>query len=47
MDGICDEINHQWKGKYDHMYQKAQQFGGRTTSIIRIFGIEENQDNSH
>ena len=46
MDGICEEImDLQKKGRYDLMYQKAQQLGGRTSKSIRTFGIEDNQGN--
>ena len=31
--------------RYDLMYQKAQQLGGRTSKTIRTFGIENNQGN--
>jgi hypothetical protein len=33
----------QRKGRYDLMYQNAQQLGERTTKTTRIFGIEDNQ----
>jgi hypothetical protein len=32
----------QKKGRYDLMYQKAQQLGGRTIKAIGMFGIEDN-----
>jgi hypothetical protein len=35
----------QKKGRYDIIYQKAQQLGGRTSKAIRTFGIEDNQGN--
>ena len=35
----------QKKGRYDLMYQKAQQLGGRTSKATRTFGIEDNQSN--
>ena len=34
------------KGRYDIMYQKAQQLGGITSKVIRTFGIEDNQGNT-
>ena len=33
------------KDRYDLMYQKAQQLGGRTSKAIRTFGIEDIQGN--
>ena len=46
MEEICEEImDLQKKGRYDLMYQKAQQLGGRTSKVIRMFGIEDNQGN--
>ena len=46
MEEICEEImDLQKKGRYDLMYQKAQQLGGRTSNVIRTFGIEDNQGN--
>ena len=46
MEEICEEImDLQKKGRYDLMYQKAQQLGGRTSKAIRTFGIEDNQGN--
>ena len=44
MEEMCEEITDlQKKGRYDLMYQKAQQLGGRTSKAIRTFGIEDNQ----
>ena len=46
MEDICEEImDFQKKGRYDLMYQKAQQFGGKTSKVIRKFGIKDNQGN--
>ena len=46
MGEICQEImDLQEKGSYDIMYQKAQQFGGRTSKAIRTFEIDDNQGN--
>ena len=46
MEEICEEIMElHKKGRYDLMYQKAQQLGGRTSKAIRTFGIEDNQGN--
>ena len=46
MEEICEEImDLQKKGRYDLMYQKAQQLGGRSSKAIRTFGIEDNQGN--
>ena len=46
MEEICEEIMElHKKGRYDLMYQKAQQLGGKTIKAIRTFGIEENQGN--
>ena len=46
MQKLCEEImDLQKKGRYDLMYQKAQQLGGRTSKAIRTFGIEDNQSN--
>ena len=43
---MCEEImDLQKKFRYDLMYKKAQQLGGRTCKVIRTFGIEDNQDN--
>ena len=43
MEEICEEImDLQKKGRYDLMYQKAQQL---TSKAIRTFGIEDNQGN--
>ena len=33
------------KGRYDLMYQKAQQLPGRISKAIRTFGIKNNQGN--
>ena len=35
----------QKEGRYDLVYQKAQQLGGRTSKAIQTFGIEDNQGN--
>ena len=35
----------QKKDRYDLMYQKARQLGGRTSKAIHTFGIEDNQGN--
>jgi hypothetical protein len=44
MEEICEEImDLQNKGRYDLMYQKAQQLGGITSKAIWKFGIEDNQ----
>ena len=44
MEDICEEImDLQKKGRYDLMYPKAQQLGGRTNKAIRTFEIENNQ----
>ena len=41
---ICEQImNLQKKGRYDLMYQKAKQIGGRTSKAIRTFVIKNNQ----
>ena len=46
MEEICDEImDLQRKGRYDLMYEKAQTLGGRTTKVIRTFGMKDNQGN--
>jgi hypothetical protein len=46
MEEIYEEILElQKEGIYDRMYQKAQQLGGRTSKVIRMFGIEDNQGN--
>ena len=46
MEETCKEImDLQKKGRYDLMYQKAQQLGGRTSKDIRTFGTEDNQGN--
>ena len=46
MEEICKEtMDLQKKRRYDFMYQKAQQLGGRTSKVIRTFGIEDNQGN--
>jgi hypothetical protein len=46
MEEICEEImDLQKKGRYDLMYQKAQQLGGKTNKTIKTFGIENNQGN--
>ena len=46
MEEICEEImDLQKKGRYDLMYQKAQDLGGRTTKAIRTFGIKDIQGN--
>ena len=46
MEEICKEIMElQKKGRYNLMYQKAQQLRGRTSKAIRTFGIEDNQGN--
>ena len=46
MEEICEEImDLQKKGRYDLMYQKPQQLGGRSNKAIRTFGIEDNQGN--
>ena len=43
MEEICEEImDLQKKGRYDLMYQKAQQL---TSKAIRTFGIEDNEGN--
>ena len=42
MEEICEEIMDLLKkGRYDLMYQKVQQLGGRTSKVIRMFGIED------
>ena len=33
------------KGRSDLIYQKAQQWGGRTSKATRTFGIKDNQGN--
>ena len=33
------------KGRYDRMYQKAEQLGRKTSKAIRRFEIEDNQGN--
>ena len=44
MEEICEEIMDLLeKGRYELMYQKAQQLGGRTSKAIRTFGIKDNQ----
>ena len=44
MEEMCEEImDLQKKGGCDLMYQKAHQLGGRTTKVIRMFGIKDNQ----
>ena len=46
MEELCEEImDIQKKGRFDLMYQKAQQIGGRTSKSIRTFGIEDNKCN--
>ena len=35
----------QKKARYDLMYQKTQQLGGRTSNAIKMSGIEDNQGN--
>ena len=46
MEEICEEIMVlQKKGRYDLMYQKAQQLGERTSKAMRTFGIKDNQGN--
>ena len=46
MEEICEEIIvFQKKGRYDLMYQKAQELGGRTSKAKRMVGIEDNQGN--
>ena len=40
LEEICKK-----KDRYDLMYQKAQQLGGRTSKAIRTFGIEDIQGN--
>ena len=46
MEEMCEEImDLQKKGRYDLMYQKAQQLGGRTSKAIRTFGMEDKQGN--
>ena len=46
MEEICEIImDLQKKGRYDLMYQKAQQLRGRTSKAIRTFRIEDNQGN--
>ena len=46
MEEICEEIiDLQKKGRYDLVYQKAQQLRGRTSKAIQTFGIEDNQGN--
>ena len=47
MEEICEEIMElQKKIRFDPMYQKTQQLGGRTSKVIRTFGIEDNQGNT-
>ena len=42
----CEEIlDLQKKGKYDLMYQNAQQLGEKTSKAVRTFGIEQNHVN--
>ena len=44
MEEICEEImDLQKKGRYDLMYQKAQQLGLRTRKAIRTFVIQDSQ----
>ena len=38
-------IDLQSKCRYDLMYEKAQKLGERTSKIIRMFVIEDNQSN--
>ena len=46
MEEICRKImDLQKKGRYDLMYQKAQQLGGRASKAIKMSGIEDNQGN--
>ena len=46
MEEICEEImDLQRKGRYDLMYQKAEQLGGKISKVIRIFGIKDNRSN--
>ena len=41
MEEIYEEImNPQMEGRYDLVYQKAQQLGGRPTKTMRTFRIE-------
>ena len=46
MKEICKEIiDLLKKGRYDLMYQKTQQLGGRTSKVKETFEIEDNQGN--
>jgi hypothetical protein len=46
MEEICEEImDLKKKGRFDPMYQKTQQLGGRTSKAVRTLGIEDNQGN--
>ena len=46
MEEICEEImDLQKKSRYDLMYQKPHQLGGRPSKAIQTFGIEDNQGN--
>ena len=46
MEEICEEImDLKKKGRYDLLYQKAQQLGGRTSKAIRAYGTKDNQGN--
>ena len=46
MEEVCDEIIYiQRIRRYYLIYQKAQQFRGRTTKIVKTFGVEDNQGN--
>ena len=43
MEGIFEKIMEvERKGRYDLIYQKAQQFEGRTSKPVITFGIEDN-----
>ena len=43
MEKICEEImDLKKKGRYYLMYQKAQELEGRTSKLIRTFGLEDN-----
>ena len=46
MEVMCEEImDLKKKGRFDPMYQKTQQLGGRTSKAVRTLGIEDNQGN--
>ena len=46
MEEICDKIKRfQRKGRYDHLYPKAEELRGTTTKTSRTFEIKVSQGN--